>query len=489
MLRPFLLLVAVIVLFYSCKKPVAGDPFAQFIKQNAAQQDFITFREILEEAHPALTEYISEKRKDFIFDSVYKTIPLSLTLREFYNKLAYLVNEIGCSHTNLSFPPSVIDSVYNNRYFFPFPVILVGNQLLANSDEVVPAGSIVLSVNKHTVANLLDSLAMYNPVDGNHRVAQDYLACLDFGYNYYTRFKSTEKFEVVVKDTSGLVETLFLDAISFNELNERQQSLYYYDATDVPYSFSINDENKYAQLRLSTFEFPSVNKQRAFENFLKTSFELLHLKKNINTLIIDIRENTGGDLYNCFLLNSYLTQKSFTEYQAVSAKIKKVPYLEYLAEDFDRDDLKSINNRLKSEFEKNGSSGYIVPDSLIAKWDPDKNHFSKNIIVVANSAVMSSASYFALLAKNSAGAKIVGSETRGGAHSGNGFATLKYSLPHTKIGFYFAYAKLLYTHGGTKSGSGVIPDYTVPDSYESFKNNKDEQLNFIMDSLITRKER
>lgn len=473
-----------IVLFLSCKNSEPKDPLAATIDKKRAQTDFVIFSNILEEAHPAFTTYLDEKRKNYLFDSVSKTIRTTQTLRSFFNKLSFLVNEIRCSHTFTALPQDIIDSFYNRSLFFPFPLIFISGGVYANSDNIVPHGTKILSINKIPVARLLDSLMIYNPVEGAHRETQKFLASTDFSYDYFVRFGGFEKFELLIKDTAGKLSTIFPDAMSLADLN--RQSRYYYDATDVPYHLLFNESNNYALIRLTTFEFPSNNQQNAFENFLKNSFELIRKKDNIKTLIIDLRENKGGDLYNCFLLNSYLCRQSFNEYKSLSARVKKIPLTEFLSDDFDEEDRNAINDRLKNEFTQKSGRHYQVPDSLIGSWAPDKNNFSKNIYIIVNSEVVSSASYFTLLARETAGAKVVGTETSGGDYSGNGFGTLYYVLPNTRIRLQFDYANLMYANGGQKPARGIVPDPPVPDSYESFKNNDDKQLIYIADSLISK---
>ena len=90
--------------------------------------------------------------------------------------------------------------------------------------------------------------------------------------------------------------------------------------------------------------------------------------------------------------------------------------------------------------------------------------------------------------KNSHRGKIIGEETTGGSFSGNGFTALKYVLPNSKISFEFPYAHIMYSFRDEKNtGRGLLPDYMVPDSYESFKKNTDQQYGFIVDSLILNK--
>lgn len=463
------------------------DPLTGMVPVEKAREDFALFRKILEKGHPALTEYVTEKRKNLLFDSIYKTIDADISIRDLHSKISFLINEIGCSHTAASLPSEIMDTLYNRKLFFPMPVSVFGNELYVNSDHVMPHGTKILAINNIPVANLFEHLSIYNPVEGRHRETQKYLSCEEFSYNYYLHYGAPAAFEIMVKDTSGVIETIYPEAVTLSEINDRQNSRYYYDPTDVPYYLIIDEENRYALIRIATFKFNSYNQQRAFEEFLKNTFELLHHRDDIQAVVIDLRQNGGGSLYNCFLLNSYLARRPFPEYRAVSAGINKVPYASYLTPEFDQSRLTDINQELKNQFCTQLNGRYCMPDSLIQEWEPNENHFLKESMIITNPDVMSAASYFAVLARQTAGSKIIGMETTGGDYSCNGFAALQYELPNSRIRFQFDYAKLVYSYGNEKAGGrGIIPDYFVPDTYADFKNNSDKQLRYIIDSLISK---
>jgi len=333
-------------------------------------------------------------------------------------------------------------------------------------------------------AAILDSLMFYNPVEGFKRETQQYMASADFGYEYFMKFGGNKKFTVVVKDSSGKKDTVILNALSYDDLSFRQQNKYYKDATDVDYSLIIDDALKKATLRLTTFEFASVNKQAAFDAFLKNSFELLKKRGDIKNLVIDLRENGGGYLYYCFLLNSYLSPVEFNEYKEVFSRLKFVPYEEYLSPRFGVADLDFVNGKLKEEFERIGNRVQHLKDTSLKTWEPDKYRFTGNVYIITNWHVNSAASYFTHLAKKTANAKVVGTETAGGTHSGNGFRTIKYQHPQTCVEFEFPFAKMIYTNGDKKTGRGMTPDHIVADTYESFLKNEDRQQVYINDSLI-----
>jgi C-terminal processing protease CtpA/Prc len=480
----FLLAILIICLFFSCKEKKLYDPLEAKVSLKDAKEDFRIYREILEKAHPGLTEYISSSQKNDLLDSISKTITNNLTYRDFFKKLSYFSGSMGCSHTIMSLPPFISDSLYSRKLFFPFPVILLDDDLYVNSDYHTSHDNKILAINGIPTRRILDSLMIYNPIEGHSRLTQRMAGAVEFGYEYYIHFGAPKKFEVLLKTSKGVTKTSSFDPITLEDLQARENSRYYYDPTDVDFSMTINDDVNYALLRFPTFDLGAGNKQTAFENFVKNSFELLSKKPEIKDLILDLRENGGGNLYNCFLLHSYLCNDSFSEYKSVFSRAKKVPYQEYLYDDEESIDIGDINRRLKKDFITKESSGYNIPDSLINKWEPHANRFKGNVYIITNHRVCSAASYFILLSQKNGRAKVVGTETCGGAYSGNGFRMLEFKLPSSKIRLRFPYAKMIYSFGEPKTGRGIVPDYIYPDNYESYINSQDRQINFIVDSLI-----
>lgn len=473
----------------SCRTYTKRDPADITKSQSRLAEDFAIFRKILETAHPSLYSYKTEKKMTYLFDSVYGTIDHSLTLREFNNKLFFLTNKIGCAHTAILLPDYVIDTLYNRRLFFPLHLILIKNKLLVNSDLVLPHGSELISVNDMPVSSILQELSLYNPIDGIERKTQRVLAAVNFGYQFYLRYGGRAEFPVSYKDTSGVIKSTLIPASTLGELERNKLAAYYVNPEDVPYSLRVVDSLSFAFMRITTLYFETYNGKLAFEEFLKNSFELLRKKSECKNLIIDLRENGGGYLNNCFLLFSYLTKTPFREYKAVSAKVHKLPFPEYLLSSLSPEDIGEVNVSLKEGFIRQDAFRYRYADSLIEIRKPQKNNCLQNIYIITNENVMSAASYFCTLVKNSGTGKIVGTETRGGEHSGSGFKNLEYRLPYSGVRLVFPYAKMIYTNGGTKNGRGLIPDYIVPDTDSSFKKNNDAQLDFIIDSLIIKKAR
>lgn len=480
-----------ILVFFSCntkeEKQVYNDPLQRELNGEEARDDLRLFKNILDKAHPSVNEFISKDRWEHVYDSIYSSIDNGISFRDFYKKLYFLLNEIGCCHSMLEMPDSTGDLLYARELFFPMPVILLEDGLYTNSDDVLPTGCKLISINNLKVEKILDSITTYNSIDGNHRETQRYIAATTFGFDYFTHFGSSPDYDVVYIDTAGVRKVKVVKPVDLTELNSRQRNKYYFDATDVPYSMNIEEEYNLATIRVSTFDLDSYNQRKAYSDFLSNSFELLKLKPNIKNLVIDLRENSGGKLMCSYQLFSYIADKPFKEYASVSSRIRKVPYTSLISADASSDVEYNINDYLKTDFLDIKTDVCCIPDSLIADWEPEDSRFTGKVFVITNAGVASSASCFTSLIKNNNRGVVVGTETGGGRYAGNGFEHLEYTLPHTKISVQFPFARLNYIKDSLHDGHGIIPDYKVPDNLEFFKTNSDRQLIFIKDTLISKK--
>jgi C-terminal processing protease CtpA/Prc len=484
-----LLLAAITAIYGSCLVNNDALPTEQSISESRAKDDFKTFTDILKKAHPALYAYTPQRVFDRFTDSLYKSINGKRTQRELYNMLSLIIEKISCSHTNIYLPGTSVDAMNELKYFFPYPLILVENKLLVNiSGKELEEGTEIKAINNIPVAEILRNLAMYNSTDGMRNALRSRLVADDFGYEYFLKYGKQDMFMVdCIKPDSGAKQSVeAVIPVTLEVLSTRyRDEKYYYDATDVDYDFYTEPDAGYAVMKIRTFSYDSYSKDKAFDNFCKNSFTLLQQSAGIKTLVIDIRENSGGNYSNCHLLFSYLTPKPFHEYERVSTKVKQLPQGDLLQDDYGDISGDDIRDLVNEDFYKATNGKYYLADSVNELITPKLQRFAGKVVVVVNSEVNSAASYLASLVKNSGRGKIVGEETRGGAYMHNGFSNVVYKLPNSKIEFAFSVANVIHSFADKKDyGKGVMPDYIKPSTLEDFKKNNDGQLNFILDSLI-----
>ncbi len=481
-----------LVSLLACQEQGADNPMERILSKKFAQEDFKIFTSILKSSHPSLNLYISPKKFDLLLDSIRQTVNADMSVNELFLKYVYIVNEIGCSHTYMGIPDADYDSLLNRKFFFPIPVKLIDGRLIVNATNLtLTEGTEIVSINRKPVSEILNDIMINETVEGLHRSTQKKLAAEAFALNYFYTYGKAENFDLMVTDTTGKKQSIEnIPSITLNEWYDYKGSnIYYYDKTRCDYDLFVNEKRKYAVLRVGTFSFDSEEEQAAFENFCKNSFELLSFRKDIKSIVVDLRENLGGDLYNSSLLFSYFTREEFKEYYSASTKIDEIKNPEYLDKKFLQDDRHSVDERLSNEYYYSKSANsYLLADSLIDKWKPNKFAFKGNVYVITNARVASAASYFSTMVKNSGIGKIVGEETTGGSFSGNAFTKLNYTLPYSNLQLFFPFGHIVYSFRDKKNtGSGVLPDFDIPDSYNSFKKNEDRQLRFIVDSLLSKK--
>src|SRR5882757_851653 len=147
------------------------------------QYDFRVFRSVLEKGHPGLYTYTSRDEMDHCFDSIYTTLGAPADIRAFNSKLAYIVDKIGCSHTNLYLPKDYYDTILHRANFFPIPVVYVDGGLYINSDMWdVPVGSHIISINGNQEEDIMKRMEDYNVPDGFNKNYSMSQAAVDFAY-------------------------------------------------------------------------------------------------------------------------------------------------------------------------------------------------------------------------------------------------------------------------------------------------------------------
>ena len=488
-MRIFLVILLFIYSFSSCKNIFSDDILEHELSPREMKEDYDLFKRILEKAHPGLYEYHTKFEFTNLFDSLRQTITNDLTKREFYNKLAFIADKIGCAHTAVYLPETDIRTLDHKRFFFPLNLIYIENKLCVNaSDDDLPLGSIIVSVNNIYADTILKQLLCYHTTDGYITKAKYKMAAENFGYYYYLLYGASETFEVAYKTNSeSSIKKVILNAIPYKKLEGKSGKQFYYDANDYDYDLRVDDTLGTAFMSIRTFDFSSTSRDKVFTNFMHNSFRLLNSNPSIKNLIIDLRENNGGNYKNCFQLYSYLTNKSFHEFDTAWIKFKTVPFAAYTSDNFRGGEWDTVEEIIDQDFKKDSANLHFLTPDKNEWWQPNKNRFTGNIYLVTNPSVSSAAAYFAALLYNEGRATIVGEETEGGYYKHNGFHLIEYELPNTKIGFSFSIANVKHALPGKfnePSGHGVIPNRIVPSTYKDFIENNDTQIQYIIDSLI-----
>lgn len=470
--------------------PYSADIVSEKFSASKLQQDFTVFRTVLEKAHPGLYTYTDKNAMDACFDSIYHTLSGANDVRSFHEKLSFIIDKIGCSHTNLYLSKTYYDSILKRSNFFPIPVIYVDGGLYINSDVwEIPVGSHIISINGNSAAQIMQRIIDYNVPDGmntNYNLSQ---GAAEFAYDYFLAYGPCINFRVeYATPGSDKNEVANIGAVTLEKhLRGYNDNSYYNYSSEVGYDFEIIDSIHTAVLTLRSFSYGTSATFAAYKNFLINSFTLLKNESEINHLIIDCRNNIGGEYENIFLLYRFLSKSPFKEVDSATVRFDKTPYVNFLDPDYALNERPSLDSMIKTEFCRLPNGNNAMNDDENNLRRPHPMAFNGKLYLITNNNVLSAASNFVAMIKDSKRGVIVGETTGGGYNSHNGFTRILYKLPNTGLLLEFSAVKVQhYLSHPQLNKYGIEPDYPVSNNLNDIIENQDPQMSFIMDKLIKR---
>lgn len=455
----------------------------------------------LQEMHPNLNWYISKKELDFKFDSLKMTINKPLTPTEFYFKLQPVIGKIREGHLSLKIPAKrfskkEIKALKNKKGLFGrFEYHVVDDHLyfIENKDSIqnIKPGTELLSINGVSVTDYLKKYRELISSDGYNSTFYPYYL-KDVFFNFFTAEKGildSAKIETLYEDKK---QTLVLKRESKNKTEiekekvdkkkTAEKKINDYVASTSSYNRNFNfldKDSTIAYMKIKSFS-------RTFsDKFYKESFAKI---KNAESsyLIIDIRENYGGSLYEINQLYSYLAPEPFVLIKPSQLTSRVSP----LKTNYFRK-----SNPLQYTFKSLAYPGYFFYQTLnvykgkdgVAYYKmkenkstkPKQDAFKGKVYVLINGGSFSASSIISSKLKFDKRVTLVGEET-GGANDGTVAGFYSYQmLPNSKIDLPIGLLLVQPNIDFTNTKKGVVPDVEISQSVQDIIDKNDVQLDWI----------
>jgi len=436
---------------------------AQVFSKEEVIADLDYLKSSLEQTHYDLYAYTSKEA----FDANYKLVRSSIqkdsvSLKEATQVLQSLISKANNGHTEIGFPGSIYREYANaNGTIFPLEVALEKGKVFIrknwSSNEDIRIGSELLSINGVVVDSILRGISPFISAERTYfKNAKIELYSLPRLHWYaFGQFDSyeVEVLESKVKMTYQLEAIKVIDGYETkrDEILNAEMKLEFYDQAAYlnPGNFS-GDKAKY-------------------QAFLDSAFMILKNQEGAN-LIIDLRNNGGGDDSFSDYLVSYIADRPFrwsSSYSLKSSAILKANVRK--SRDTTRAFWKSVLDH------KNGSTYEYIFEEY--QPQPTAKRFKGEVFVLVNRQSHSQAAVTAAQIQDYGYGTIVGEET--GDFPSLIASQFQYKLPNTSIEVNVSKGKIVRVNGSEEQ-EGVIPDIVIQDH---LLDEKDEILEGLLERM------
>lgn len=429
------------ILYY---QPSSAQFAAARVSKADLQQDIQYWMQVMEESHVNLYHSISKTNLQKQAARILSTLPDSLSHAAATFAVSELIAMISEGHLGLAANP-VSDSIYAwKAERFPYILrdidssgFIIEHDLSARSPKL-SAGSTIISINGYNAVDLSQKYSRYfgGLSEWKKTNVKDAIRKLLFMDNI------TSPFSVVAKQGS---DTLRFTVLGFTRQQADSINRAIAGARVESQPFTL----KFIENNIAVIEFNDMDAhyRQQFAAFLDSSFNLIAQKK-VNGLIVDIRNNGGGDSGLGDMLISYFNGKKYRNVSAVKIKISE--HARAMAQ------LRGQEYSLKDN--KNGSIYEYKVKNLVT---PEKraNRFTGKTAVLISSRTFSSANMLANAIKDYKLATLFGEST---AEPGNDFGEVfPFMLPRTHIIATASTKMFVRANGDDKDFEGIKPDVVV----------------------------
>lgn len=421
----------------------------------------------IREMHPGYGIYTTRDDMQEAYNKTYAAIQTPLTESQFITAIYPFLCGLRCDHTQIKhsegFKPPITPQISR----LPFKVLVRNHRAWITTHQTgqLHTGDEILSVNNVPVKTIINHGYDFYGDDGyNETFKELFLSEYDGFEDVCGKFYHWQApYQLKLRTSSGAVRTV--------QMEETKR--------DVPATPPVRKVDNYADWiteksipdsRLRYLNNASValleSPPFAYADtvIFKDAFKLIH-QKGIKTLILDMRQNTGGDIRVATQLLSYLADAPFQIVKDVKSRLPN-PALNSFARYFDTAITRGFVLGFKPGY-KEGAWYHIASKpafgNLYGPFALDKeNHFDGKLLVLIGGATFSSGALLtAAIKAQRKGAVFIGRETAGSEEGCNGVTLQKLTLPNTKIVVDFPWMRVISMAKSPVPGRGLMPDFPV----------------------------
>ena len=297
------------VLFFSVPFLACG----QYIKKAQLEDDLKEFERLLFTLHPGLDYFTDTLTLRNLFVEKKANLPDSLDRISFFNHIEPIIGNIRCGHTNLAIANKLFKKPEDKKKKLFFPALMYpwDGRLFFQTDFkhewlTIPKGTELISIDSIPSAEIIHQISKtHKGADGQDFGSETAWSVAGFRTTYNRFFGRRANYKIVVrKPGKQEIDLYTLKGISYESIaKERKEN------KRSPLSYEFIEGGQVAVIKLTSFSNESFFKRN--KKLFKEAFKEIK-EKNVQNLIIDLRNNGGGAIVNCNHFLSYLLEEEFT---------------------------------------------------------------------------------------------------------------------------------------------------------------------------------
>ena len=402
--------------------------------------DFQQMSELMEKVHSILYKFTDRPTFNQFVKDQFAKIDKPMSLTEFYKILSPVLARIGCGHSSLWLPKGYWKNA--SAKLMPLRLVFLDGKAYVwrfyRKVEGIPEGIEILSINGKPIPEILNALKANISADGYMDSRKLYKINQAPSFFYGLQFGFPDKFRFVFRLSAQSEPQSFertpVDLKTVEDA-EAEINTTEFNPLDFTIDLKILDQSDTAVLTIRSFVY--YEHPEKFNDFIDEAFAKIN-RLNIKNLLLDLRNNGGGNPFCTSHLFSYLIPEP----------------LPYFAEEYGK------YARLASP----------IP--------PAEKAFNGRLIVLINGGCFSSTPHLCALLKYHKIGTFVGTEA-GATYTCNG-AAQEIKLSHT--GFIAVVNRRSYAAAvnGFPDDRGILPDHIVMPRIEDLVQGRDAQKEYAL---------
>ncbi|PIQ19908.1 MAG: peptidase S41 [Cytophagales bacterium CG18_big_fil_WC_8_21_14_2_50_42_9] len=460
-----------ITLFFTVIRVSVAQEHVTKFSASAVKADLKYLYKTLEKAHYNLYAYVNKSKYDKAYQTIYNSIGRdSLSMLETTKLLQKFTATGNVGHSEIDFPVQpYIAFAQSGGAVFPLELAFEGGKAYIRKNYTgkfnVRVGDQVLRIDGEPIKSIQEAIHPYisaeRPYFKNAKVE-----FWSFPRLYWSVFGEKKAFKVKIRRANGKTGTHTIAAIPVMEYETQRGG----EILNTEPSFKYFGDVAY--LDPGPFSSAEADGERKFKEFIDSVFADIN-SKNIDKLIVDLRNNSGGhNAYSDHLI-SYFADKPFRWYSTFKLKTSKV-----LKDQTRRDTPEAEIDDYTKAILGHQDGEVFAYDQPIQQPAPEAKRFEGKVYVLVNRQTYSMAAVSAALIQDYGFGKIVGEET--GDVPTLYASQFSFTLPETDITVKVPKGYIVRPNGD-EALSGVEPDYRIRDHLLDVE---DEILSYTLEILL-----